>query len=55
MTFSATRPEDRDRLGEKVTAWLRQHRGHVVVRADVTLSSDSSHHCLSVTLFWKRP
>jgi hypothetical protein len=54
MTFSATRPEDRDRLGEKVTAWLRQHRGHVLVRADVTLSSNARHPCLSVTVFWKR-
>jgi len=43
---------DRDNLGEKITAWIRQYPQRQVVDAVVTLSSDAKFHCLSITLFW---
>jgi hypothetical protein len=50
--FSATMARDRDNLGEKITAWIRQYPQRQVVDAVVTLSSDAKFHCLSITLFW---
>ena len=52
--FSATKAKERDELGEKVTAWLREHQKHVtVVDKVVTQSSDREFHCLSIPLFFK--
>lgn len=50
--FSATMAQDRERLGEKVTAWLRDHRDARVVDKIVTQSSDESFHCVAITLFY---
>ena len=49
--FSATLARDRENLGERVTAWLRQGRKEVVDKI-VTQSSDSEFHCLTITLFY---
>lgn len=52
--FSATKAKERDELGEKVTAWLREnHKRFEVVDKIVTQSSDREFHCLSITLFFK--
>jgi hypothetical protein len=51
--FSATMARDRDNLGERITAWLRQHAEVEVVDTVVSLSSDAKFHCLSITLFWR--
>jgi len=51
--FSATKFADRERLGERVTKWLRDHPDLEVVKTVVTLSSDAEFHCLALTLFWR--
>jgi len=50
--FSATMVTDRERLGEKVTAWLRAHPHHHVVDIVVTQSSDERFHCIAITVFY---
>jgi len=49
--FSTTKPKDRDSLGERVTAWLRDHPGVTILHTDIRLSSDRRYHCLSILLF----
>ncbi len=50
--FSATMAQERDQLGEKLTAWLTD-RPHIrVVDRVVTQSSDEAFHCLAITLFY---
>ncbi|MCK5797356.1 MAG: hypothetical protein KAI47_09245 [Deltaproteobacteria bacterium] len=51
--FSATKAKERERLGERVTAWLREHPEKEVVEKTVTQSSDREFHCLTVTLFYR--
>lgn len=53
--FSATKAMDREALGEKVTAWLREHPRAEVVDTVVTQSSDEAFHCISITLFFREP
>lgn len=47
-TFSETLPLSRDDMGRKVTEWLSAKKARVH-QFDVTLSSDRSHHCLTLT------
>ena len=51
--FSATMAQERDQLGEKITAWLRDHPHAKVVDKIVTQSSDEAFHCLAITLFFQ--
>lgn len=53
--FSATMVKDRESLGEKVTAWIREHQavGVEIVDKVVTQSSDESFHCIAITLFYQ--
>ncbi len=50
--FSATMVGDRERLGEKITEWLRDHPSVEVREAIVTQSSDEAFHCIAITLFF---
>lgn len=50
--FSATMAQERDRLGERITEWLREHPDHEVVDTVVTQSSDEAFHCLVITIFY---
>lgn len=50
-TFSATKFEDRNKLGEVVTAWLRENPDDEIIDKVVTQSSDQAFHCLTITLF----
>lgn len=50
--FSATMAQERDQLGEKITAWLRDHPSVRIVDKIVTQSSDEAFHCLAITLFY---
>ena len=50
--FSATMAQERDQLGEKVTAWLRDHPACKIVDTIVTQSSGEAIHCLAITLFY---
>ncbi len=49
--FSATKAAEREKLGEKVTTWLRGHADHEVVKTVVRQSSDAEFHCLTIILF----
>lgn len=51
--FSSTMAQDRERLGERITAWLREHPGIHIVDRTVTQSSDEAFHCVTVTLFYR--
>ncbi len=50
--FSATMFADRDRLGEKVSDWLAANPTKPVTSMVVTQSSDSSFHCIAITVFY---
>jgi hypothetical protein len=50
--FSATMVADRDQLGEKITAWMANHKQCQVTDVVVTQSSDEAFHCLAVTVFF---
>jgi len=51
--FCATRAQDRERLGETVTAWLEAHPEIEVTDTVVNQSSDEAFHCISVVVFWR--
>lgn len=51
--FSTTLARDREVMGERVTAWLKDNPTLEVVDKEVTQSSDREFHCLSLTLFYK--
>jgi hypothetical protein len=48
--FSVTKARERDALGERVTAWLRENPGVQILSTFVQLSSDAEFHCLSMVL-----
>ena len=48
--FSATRAQDREVLGERVSAWLGANPHLEVRQTVVSLTSDSKFHCLSFVL-----
>jgi hypothetical protein len=52
-TVCATKPRDREELGEQVTAWIRAHPEFTIVDKIVTQSSDSAFHCLTITIFYE--
>lgn len=54
QVFTSTNREERDRMGERVTDWLRSQTGIKLVDKVVTQSSDSEFHCLTITLFYTR-
>ena len=51
--FSATVAVERDRLGARVTRWIHENSDKEVVEKEVKQSSDSSHHCLTILLYWR--
>jgi len=53
--FTATKANDRDRLGERFTEWLRANADLQIINLEVMQSSDASFHCLSLVLFAHRP
>ncbi len=50
--FSATMAQDRDRLGERLTEWMRENPQCEIVDTVVTQSSDEAFHCLVLTVFY---
>ena len=50
--FSATMAQERENLGEKLTAWLRDRPQFQIVDTIVTQSSDEAFHCLAITVFY---
>lgn len=55
--FSASMHSDRQALGDQVTTFLQKLRaaGGVVVERDVRQSSDETHHCLTIVLWYQVP
>lgn len=53
--FSATMAQDRDRLGERLTDWIREHPNAEIVDYVVTQSSDEAFHCLAISIFYYDP
>lgn len=51
--FSVTMARDRDRVGERVTQWMRENPAKQIVATKVLQSSDRQYHCVSVILFFK--
>lgn len=51
--FSATKARERESLGEKITAWIKETKP-VIKDTVVRQSSDHEFHCLSVTIFFDR-
>jgi len=52
--FSATMFQDRERLGDKVTDWIKANGEVEVMDIVVTQSSDAAFHCVAITLFYRR-
>lgn len=52
--FSATMYQDRAVLGEKVTAWITAHQDVNIVDIEVHQSSDTSFHCITIIVFFRR-
>ena len=50
--FSATMVSEREKLGDKVTEWLKTHPALEVRDMVVTQSSDEAFHCLAITVFF---
>ena len=50
--FSATMYNDRQQLGDKVTAWIADNPRNQLTEIVVTQSSDASFHCIALTLFY---
>ena len=53
--FSATMAQERDRLGDRITEWIRQHETFEIMDTIVTQSSDEAFHCLVISLFYWEP
>jgi hypothetical protein len=52
--FSATRPRERDELGENMNRWLKSNADLEVVETLVRQSSDLDFHCLSIIIFFRQ-
>ena len=50
--FSATMVSDRDKLGERITAWIKKNPQYDIREIVVTQSSDEAFHCLAFTVFY---
>ena len=50
--LSATKADDRNQLGERVTEWIATHPHYEVVDIVVTQSSDAEFHCLAMSVFY---
>ncbi len=53
--FSATMVQDRARLGDRITTWMKNNPKREVREIVVTQSSDEAFHCLAMTVFfWEK-
>ncbi len=51
--FTATKAQERERLGDLITEWLKGNPDHEVVDTVVRQSSDQQFHCLSILVFYR--
>ncbi|MBX7098053.1 MAG: hypothetical protein K1X89_10095 [Myxococcaceae bacterium] len=52
--FSTTLARDREQMGEKITAWIKDNPNLEIVDRQVTQSSDKEFHCLTISLFYRQ-
>lgn len=53
--FTASMLKEREDLSNRVNTWLEKNKLAVeLVDREIRQSSDSSYHCLSIILFYKR-
>ena len=52
--FSATKPKQRNDLGESVTRWIQATPTVKIVDKVVRQSSDDGFHCLTIAIFYER-
>jgi hypothetical protein len=53
--FAATKARDREKMGETISAWMAKNRHLEIVDWYITQSSDNEFHCVTMTLFYKKP
>lgn len=53
--FSTTRFAERQQLGDGVTQWLAERPELDVVDIVVTQSSDAAFHCVTISVFYRKP
>jgi hypothetical protein len=53
--FSATMFQQRNQLGETVTAWIEANPSKRVIEFVVTQSSDAEFHCIAISVFYAEP
>lgn len=51
--FTATRAQDREKLGQDLTQWLEKNPTVEIVDTVVRQSSDQTFHCLSIVVFYR--
>lgn len=51
--FSSSHARERAEMGDRMTQWLKANRHIEVIDTVVTQTSDRSHHCLTVTFFYR--
>lgn len=51
--FTATMARERAGLGEDFNAWYRELGEPVIIDKHILQSSDSTHHCLSIVVFYE--
>jgi hypothetical protein len=52
--FTATLAAEREKLGKRATRFIADHPELEIVDRKVSQSSDRTHHCLTLMLFWRR-
>ena len=53
--FSATVRQQREQLGEAITAWIAAHSELTIVDITVVQSSDAEFHCVTLVVFYRDP
>lgn len=53
--FSASKAEEREALGERVTVWLTAHPEVEVRKIQTLQSSDKAFHCISIVVLFQDP
>lgn len=51
--FSASKHEERSRLGQRVTEWRATNSTFVITDVRLTQSSDNEFHCVTIAIFYK--
>jgi hypothetical protein len=52
--FTATLAAEREKLGRRASQFIADNPGLEIVDKDVSQSSDRTHHCLTLMLYWRR-